>query len=128
MDLFTLVRPEHLSHHGYLFGGCMLKWVDEYAWLAAAREFPGYMLVTVAMDKIEFRKPVKNGAILRFTVTRVRQGTTSVTYAVNVHADEPGAAHEKLVFTTSVTFCCVDAHGRKRVLPATPPARGTAQQ
>lgn len=31
MENFTLVRPEHLNHHGYLFGGVLLKWVDEYA-------------------------------------------------------------------------------------------------
>ena len=24
MDNFTLVRPEHLNHHGYLFGGVPL--------------------------------------------------------------------------------------------------------
>lgn len=122
MDLFTLVRSEHLSHHGYLFGGCMLKWVDEYAWLAATREYPGYTLVTVAMNNIAFEHPVLNGSILRFNVVRERQGTTSVTYAVNVYADAPGATCEKHVFVTSMTFACVDAHGKKRALPPVPPA------
>jgi len=28
MNNFTLVRPEHLNYHGYLFGGMILKWVD----------------------------------------------------------------------------------------------------
>jgi acyl-CoA hydrolase len=123
MDLFTLVRPEHLNHHGYLFGGCMLKWVDEYAWLAATRAYPGYSLVTVAMNNIAFEHPVKNGSILRFAMSRERQGTTSVTYAVNVYADAPGAMEEKHVFVTLVTFACVDAHGMKRALPPAPPAR-----
>ncbi len=123
MDLFTLVRSEHLNHHGYVFGGCMLKWVDEYAWLTAAREYPGYTLVTVAMNNIVFKHSVKNGSILRFSVIRERQGTTSVTYTVNVYADAPGATHEQQVFVTLVTFACVDAHGKKRALPPAPPAR-----
>ena len=122
MDLFTLVRPEHLNQHGYLFGGCMLKWVDEYAWLAATREYPGYPLVTVAMNNIAFKHPVQNGSILRFNVVRERQGTTSVTYVVNVYADAPGAQKETVVFTTLVTFACVNALGKKRALPPTPPA------
>jgi acyl-CoA hydrolase len=117
MDSFALVRSEHLNHHGYLFGGCMLKWVDEYAWLAASREYHGCRLVTVGMDKIVFREPVANGSILRFDVRREKQGTTSVTYTVDVFADAPGAAEEKHVFATQVTFVCVDAQGRKQPLP-----------
>jgi acyl-CoA hydrolase len=117
MECFALVRPEHLNHHGYLFGGSMLKWVDEYAWLAASREYHGCSLVTVAMDKIVFREPVQNGSILRFDVQRERQGTTSVTYSVNVHADAPGAAHEKHVFATQVTFVCIGPDGIKQPLP-----------
>ena len=117
MDSFALVRSEHLNHHGYLFGGCMLKWVDEYAWLAASREYHGCTLVTVAMDKIAFREPVVNGSILRFDVARQRQGTTSVTYAVNVYADAPGAESEKHVFATQVTFVRIDDRGRKQPLP-----------
>ena len=50
MDTFTLVRTEHLNHHGKLLGGQLLKWVVEFAWLAAARDFCGSVLVTRAMD------------------------------------------------------------------------------
>jgi competence protein ComEC len=37
MESYTVVRPEHLNHYGHLFGGCLLKWVDEIAWIAASR-------------------------------------------------------------------------------------------
>jgi acyl-CoA hydrolase len=117
MDTFTIVRPEHLNHHGYLFGGQLLKWVDENAWLVAARDFPGYYLVTRAMDEIDFKTRVPNGAILRFHILPHRQGTTSVTYRVEVFADEPGSGEDKPVFSTRVTFACVDEAGQKRPLP-----------
>ena len=29
MESYKVVRPEHLNHYGYLFGGFLLKWVDE---------------------------------------------------------------------------------------------------
>ena len=118
MNTYTIVRPEHLNHHGYLFGGQLLKWVDENAWLTAARDFPGYVLVTRAMDRIEFATRVANGSILRFSILPERQGNSSVTYSVEVFADEPGAVSEKRVFSTRVVFVCVDKNGTKRKLPA----------
>jgi acyl-CoA hydrolase len=117
MESFCFVRPEHLSHHGYLFGGQLLKWVDEYAWLSAARMFPGYILVTRAMENIQFKKRVCNGAILRFTVQLCRQGNTSVTYTVEVYASDQSSRNEELVFSTHVTFVAIDEQGKKTTLP-----------
>ena len=53
INQYKLVLPEHLNHYGYLFGGNMLKWADEYSWIGrigallialappARHEFPG---------------------------------------------------------------------------------------
>jgi len=119
MDNFTIVRNEHLNHHGYLFGGTMLRWVDEFAWLVASRDFPGCTLVTVAMDDIQFKERVLNGSILRFNIEPLRLGTTSVQYAVEVFADAPGGTLETRVFSTRVTFVGVDEQGSKKPLPRT---------
>jgi len=117
MDTFALVRPEHLNHHGYLFGGALLKWVDEFAWLVASRDYPDCTFVTVGMDEIAFRHPVLNGSILRFNILPRGRGMTSVTYAVEVFAQPPGAVAEQRVFTTRVTFVRVDGAGGKVSLP-----------
>jgi len=117
MDNFTLVRTEHLNHHGYLFGGELLKWVDEHAWMAATREHPDCTFVTISMDACHFKSPVKNGAILRFHIQRAEQGKTSVCYLVNIFADEPGSTSEKEVFSTKVTFVRLDDQGKVCALP-----------
>ena len=117
MEAFCFVRPEHLSHQGYLFGGQLLKWVDEYAWLAAARDFPGFTLVTRAMDDIQFTKRVRIGAILRFVTELAKQGNSSATYSVNVYASNDASRDEKLVFSTNVIFVAVDEDGDKITLP-----------
>ncbi len=111
-----MVRTEHLNHHGKLFGGQLLKWVDEYAWLAAARDFCGCVLVTRAMENSEFRHSVPNGSILRFHVEQCHVGTTSALYSVDVYADAPGAPDEELIFSNRVTFVAVDEHGNKTPL------------
>jgi acyl-CoA hydrolase len=117
MNAYAIVRAGHLNHHGRLFGGQMLKWVDEYAWLAAARDFPGHTLVTRAMENVEFRVPVLPGSILRFRTLPFKRGSSSITYSVEVFADEPGSEFEKLVFSNNVTFVSVDARGLKSALP-----------
>lgn len=116
IQTYAIVRPEHLNHHGFLFGGQLLLWVDEYAWLAAAKENPGCRLVTRAMDSIEFHERAPVGAILRFDVREKRRGRTSLCYAVDVYSDEPGASAEKLIFSTAVTFVNVGENGMKTEL------------
>ena len=116
MDNYNLVRSEHLNHHGSLFGGQLLAWVDECAWMAATKDFPGYSFVTRAMDKIEFKHPVKNGSILRFHSVKNSFGSSSVTYLVEVYEDDRVSTIEKLSFSTTVTFVSVDDNGQKKVL------------
>ena len=87
------------------------------AWMAASRDFPHCSLVTIGMDRVEFRRPAPCGAILRFRIVYVGQGTTSVTYSVDVFSDEPGAEDELHIFSTHVTFVHVGPDGAKRPLP-----------
>jgi acyl-CoA hydrolase len=117
MEFYTIVRPEHLNHYGYLFGGNMLKWVDEYAYIAALREFPSCRFVTRAMDSASFTQSVNNGALLSFKVSRVHLGSTSVRYKVEVRARnlQEQSCHE--VFNITVTLVAIDRNGQKQVLP-----------
>ena len=117
LDTFTIVRPEHLNHRGFLFGGQLLKWADEFSWVVAARDFRGYYLVTRGMDNIDFKTAVPNGSILRFQILPFRQGNTSVTYRTEVYSDEYKREGEKLVFSTHITFVSVDDDGEKQALP-----------
>lgn len=116
MQNYTLVLTEHLNHNGKLFGGQLLKWVDEFAWLAAVSDFRQSVLVTRAMEKSEFRKTAPLGSILRFDIHQSRVGTTSVTYAVEVYAREPEKDGEDLIFSNLVTFCAIDKDGNKTPL------------
>lgn len=116
MDNFVIVRNEYLNQYGYLFGGIMLKWVDEFGWIAATRDFPRCHFVTVALDQIQFKEQVVNGAILRFHSERTKTGNTSCEYEINVFATEGENFIEKKVFRTNITFVNVDKEGKKRKL------------
>lgn len=111
MENHRLVLPEHLNQYGFLFGGYLLMWVDEIAWMAASLEFPGCHFVTVGMKEVSFHRSVREGSILRFETDRVHLGNTSVRYSVSVLRDQTE------IFSTEVTQVRVDASGNKQLLP-----------
>jgi acyl-CoA hydrolase len=113
MESYKVVRPEHLNHYGYLFGGFLLKWVDEIGWIAASRDYPGCNFVTVAMDRVEFRRGVRQGALLRFQSREHSRGRTSIQYEVLVYADDIATGGEEPIFSTHIAFVRVDGEGRK---------------
>jgi len=114
LETHRLVMPGDLNHYGSLFGGRMLAWVDEAAWIAASAEFPHCQLVTIAMDKVEFRQGVGDGTILKINCSLAKKGTTSLTYRVVV-TDAKNSA-EVPVFQTHVTFVSVNDNGEKRAI------------
>ncbi len=117
MENYKLVLPENLNQYGFLFGGYLLKWVDEYAWIAASLDYPKCNFVTVGLDKVEFKKNVKKGAILRFIVDKAKTGNTSIQYSVSVFSGRGERDKENLIFSTCVTFVCTDEEGNKILLP-----------
>jgi len=115
MENHKLVLPQHLNHYGFLFGGDLLKWVDEYAYIAATMEYPDCNFVTIGMDKVEFRKSVREGTILKFIVEKIKEGNTSVQYLVHVYRGK-GKEKDNLIFSTAVTFVSIDEKGKKVLL------------
>lgn len=120
METLQQVRPEHLNHYGFLFGGYMLMWVDEAAWIAASLERPDCHFVTVGMEKVEFHHKVQEGSILKFVVEEVKVGRTSVTYQVDVACLQTAghAGSSEPVFSNQVTMVRVDGDGNKIPLPS----------
>lgn len=117
MENHKLVLPEHLNHYGYLFGGHLLQWVDECAWIAATLDYPGCRFVTIGMDKVEFRKSIRQGAVLRIHAERIRRGHTSVSYLTEAFRAETATETEEPVFSTRITFVRIDDQGMKTPLP-----------
>ncbi|MDO9543442.1 MAG: acyl-CoA thioesterase [Kiritimatiellia bacterium] len=113
MKNHKLVLPENLNQYGFLFGGYLLKWVDEYAWISASLDYPGCNFVTIGMDTVEFRKTVKKGTILKFITKKTKEGNTSVQYSVNVYRGNIRGGKKELVFFTHVTVVRIDEEGNK---------------
>jgi acyl-CoA hydrolase len=115
METHRLVLPGDLNHYGFLFGGRLLAWIDEAAWIAASIDYPHCQFVTVAMDTVEFHHSVREGTILRITCTPTRRQHQR-------HLQGRRHRREKLrphpIFSTRITFVSVDDIGRKRPIRA----------
>lgn len=117
MENHKLVLPQHLNQYGFLFGGDLLKWTDEYAWIAASQDYPGCNFVTIGLDKVEFRQSVKEGTILKFVAKKKKIGKTSIQYLMNVFRGNSKDIEKDLIFSTHVTYVRIDEDGRKMPLP-----------
>jgi acyl-CoA thioesterase YciA len=75
-----------------IFGGVILSYIDQAGAIGARRAVvraggPPPFLVTVAINRVEFRRPVLVGDVVRFLTRLVRIGRTSITMEVNVEAE-----------------------------------------
>lgn len=106
-----LVLAEHLNHYGYLFGGFLLNWVDEYAYITANIDFPDHRFVTIGLDHVVFKRSVQLGSILKFEIERTSRGNTSATYNARVFNRSKDM---EPVFETNITFVNIDENGNKQ--------------
>ena len=58
-----LIRPAHMNHYGRLFGGELLRWIDELAGIVARRH-ANANITTAAIDNLQFKAPVYAGQML----------------------------------------------------------------
>lgn len=113
-----IVRQEHLNQYGSLFGGRVLAVIDELAFVACARTYPGRNFVTRAVNDAEFRAPARLGDLLEFRFAVERVGTTSVTVRVRMEIVGAADGRRALSFDGAVVMVCVDDRGRPRPLEA----------
>jgi acyl-CoA thioesterase YciA len=89
----TIMMPKDTNRHGTIFGGVLLSNIDLAGAIAATREVqirkgnPKASFVTVAINRVEFKKPVLVGDVVRFETTIVRIGRTSITVHIDVLAE-----------------------------------------
>jgi acyl-CoA thioesterase YciA len=87
------MMPADTNKHGTIFGGVLLANIDLAGAIAAYRELqrrggnPKASFVTVAINRVEFRKPVLVGDVVRFETTIEKIGRTSMTVKIDVYAE-----------------------------------------
>lgn len=73
------VKPEDLNPNGTLFGGSLLKWIDEEAAIYAMCQLDNKRVVTKYMSEINFLSSAKQGDIIEMGIVATQFGNTSIT-------------------------------------------------
>jgi acyl-CoA thioesterase YciA len=113
----VVMMPRDTNPSGTIFGGVLLSFLDQAGAIGARREVVRMggrppILVTVAMNRVEFKKPVLVGDVVRFLTRPVRIGRTSIAMHVMVEADRGLEMHQ--VTEAEVIYVAIDPESPER--------------
>ncbi|GAA1961972.1 acyl-CoA thioesterase [Microbacterium aquimaris] len=128
------VKPEDLNANGSLFGGSLLRWIDEEAAIYAIIQLGNYRVVTKFISEIEFQASANQGDLIEMGLRATRFGRTSLTMRAvvrNMITRRKILTIEKLVFVNLGEDGRPAPHGydsityRRDRMPRENPATGT---
>ena len=102
-----LVFPHDTNPIGTLYGGTALHWMDEVAFLTATR-YARRQVVTVSMDRVDFKVPIPEGAIVELVGEVTRVGRSSMTVNVKILQEDPSASTQELAIEGTLVMVAVD--------------------
>ncbi len=117
VQMTEIVLPEDTNPGGTIFGGRVLALVDKCAAVAAMRHARSEVL-TVSVDSVEFKSPVRVGDILLLDGWLNAAFRSSMEVEVQVRAEEPTTGRCSLTTRAFVTMVAVGADGRATAVPA----------
>ncbi|RAJ25399.1 acyl-CoA thioesterase [Pedobacter cryoconitis] len=112
------IKPEDLNPNGSLFGGSLLRWIDEEAAIYAIVQLGNPRVVTKYISEINFVSSAKQGDIIEMGITAIAFGHTSLTMRCEVRnkiTRKSILTIDKMVFVNVDEYGNPVAHGRKEI-------------
>ena len=116
VTLSQLMHPEHANLLGNVHGGWIMKLVDEAGALACMRHAQR-KVVTVAIDSMVFRQPIRLGDLVIINAEVSYAGRTSMEAEVHVIAENPVTGEQTYTNTAYLVYVALDDHGRPTTVP-----------
>jgi acyl-CoA hydrolase len=112
-----LMTPDEANVYGNVHGGAILKYIDEAAAVAAWRHARVPKVVTVSLERMDFREPVYIGDILVIKATVRHVGRTSMLVGIRVEAENPTTGEVRHTASCYMTFVALDRNNKPTVVP-----------
>ena len=106
-----LIKPSDLNARGTLFGGQVLKWIDEEAAIFAVCQLGERNIVTKAMSEINFVSTAVVGDIVEFGMELINFGNTSITIACDVRNK---MTKQSVIKIDKIVFVNLDENGKPK--------------
>ena len=116
IQIAQLMQPEHANTQGNVHGGWIMKLVDEAGALAAMRH-ARHRIVTVAIDRMVFRQPIRIGDLIILDAEVTYAGHTSLEVEVDVIAENPITGQRTHTNTAYLVYVAIDDEGKPTQIP-----------
>jgi uncharacterized protein (TIGR00369 family) len=116
VTISQLMHPEHANLLGNVHGGWIMKLVDEAGALACMRHAQK-KVVTVAIDSMTFREPIRIGDLIILNAEVTYTGRTSMEAEVQVLAENPVTGERTHTNTAYLVYVALDDKGKPAPVP-----------
>ncbi len=111
VETTELVLPNDTNLLGNLLGGRLMHLMDVAGAMAAQRH-SNRIVVTAAIDSVEFNHPVKQGQMVTLKAKVTWVGRTSMEVVVEVYSEDFMTGDRKFTNRAYLTFVAVDSSSR----------------
>jgi acyl-CoA hydrolase len=115
-EMTLLVTPELSNFGGNMHGGELLKLLDKVAFTCATR-YCGNATVTLSVDKVMFKLPIRIGNLLYLHAAINFTGRTSMEVGIRVLAEDLETGAVEHTNTSYFTMVAVDGDGKSTPVP-----------
>lgn len=111
VTLSQMMQLDHANPRGDVHGGWIMKLADEAGALAAMRHARA-RVVTVAIDQMVFREPIRIGDLVTLEAEVTYVGRTSIESRVEVIAEDPLTGERTHTNTAYLVYVALDERSR----------------
>ena len=105
------IKKSDLGFHGNLFCGKCLAWIDASAAAYAMQICDTPRMVTISIDKCEFKKPAREGQLLKIYASIDKIGNTSISIYIEARSHNVYTGKQQIVVSTNIKFVKIDEDG-----------------
>ena len=115
-EMVQAVLPNDANPLGFILGGTVMHLIDIAGAIACHRHTRS-LLVTAAVDGLQFLHPIKVGDLIILKATVTATFSTSLEVAVEVYSERTLTGERNLTSVAYLTFVTIDHEGKRRPVP-----------
>ena len=102
------IKKADLGFHANLFGGKLLAWIDAAGAAMAMEVADTPRMVTVKIDECLFKRPAREGQLLKIYGRVSNVGNTSITLQLEARAHNVYSGQQSVILSTNIKFVRID--------------------
>jgi acyl-CoA hydrolase len=115
-EMVQVVLPNDANPLGYILGGTVMHLIDIAGAIACHRHTRS-LLVTAAVDGLQFLHPIKVGDLIILKARVTAAWSTSLEVEVEVFSEETLTGRRQMTSRAYLTFVAVDRDSRRLAIP-----------